>query len=32
MFNEMVEFPGVYGCPLNLEEDEVGCVILGTLH
>ena len=30
MFNEMVEFPGgVYGIALNLEEDEVGCVILG---
>ena len=29
MFNEMVEFPGgVYGIALNLEEDEVGCVIL----
>ena len=27
---EMVEFPGgVYGIALNLEEDEVGCVILG---
>ena len=30
MFNEMVEFPGsVYGIALYLEEDEVGCVILG---
>jgi F-type H+-transporting ATPase subunit alpha len=30
MFNEMVEFPGgVMGIALNLEEDEVGCVILG---
>jgi len=30
MFNEMVEFPGgVFGIALNLEEDEVGCVILG---
>ncbi len=30
MFNEMVEFPGgVHGIALNLEEDEVGCVILG---
>jgi len=30
MYNEMVEFPGqVYGIALNLEEDEVGCVILG---
>ena len=28
MFNEMVEFPGqVYGIALNLEEDEIGCVI-----
>ena len=30
MYNEMVEFPGnVYGIALNLEEDEVGVVILG---
>ncbi len=30
MFNEMVEFPGeVFGIALNLEEDEVGVVILG---
>lgn len=30
MYNEMVEFPNqVYGIALNLEEDEVGCVILG---
>tara|TARA_B100001248_G_scaffold262589_1_gene259792 strand:+ start:91403 stop:92947 length:1545 start_codon:yes stop_codon:yes gene_type:complete len=30
MYNEMIEFPGgVYGIALNLEEDEVGCVILG---
>ncbi len=30
MFNEMIEFKGgVYGIALNLEEDEVGCVILG---
>lgn len=30
MYNEMVEFPGnVYGIALNLEEEEVGCVILG---
>ena len=30
MFNEMLEFPGkVMGIALNLEEDEVGCVILG---
>jgi len=30
MYNEMVEFPGdVFGIALNLEEDEVGVVILG---
>ena len=30
MFNEMVEFPNdVLGIALNLEEDSVGCVILG---
>ncbi len=30
MFNEMIELPGgVYGIALNLEEDEVGCVLLG---
>ena len=30
MYNEMIEFPGgVYGIALNLEEDSVGCVILG---
>ncbi len=30
MYNEMVQFPGgIYGIALNLEEDEVGCVILG---
>lgn len=30
MYNEMIEFPGgIYGIALNLEEDEVGCVILG---
>jgi F-type H+-transporting ATPase subunit alpha len=30
MYNEMVEFPsGVFGLALNLEEDEVGCVIMG---
>jgi len=30
MYNEMIEFPeGVYGIALNLEEDEVGAVILG---
>ncbi len=32
MYNEMVEFPGgIYGIALNLEEDEVGCVILGDV-
>ncbi len=31
MLNEMVEFPGgVFGLALNLEETEVGCVILGS--
>ncbi len=30
MLNEMIEFPGgVYGLALNLEETEVGCIILG---
>ena len=30
MLNEMIEFPGgVFGLALNLEETEVGCVILG---
>lgn len=30
MYNEMLEFPGnVFGIALNLEEDCVGCVILG---
>ena len=30
MYNEMIAFPGeVYGVALNLEEDAVGCVILG---
>jgi len=30
MYNEMLEFPGgVYGIALNLEEDEVGAVVLG---
>ncbi|MGE9293026.1 MAG: F0F1 ATP synthase subunit alpha, partial [Puniceicoccales bacterium] len=30
MYNEMIEFPGgVYGIALNLEEDDVGVVILG---
>src|SRR5882757_10479460 len=32
MYNEMVSFPGgVVGIALNLEEDEVGCVILGDV-
>ncbi len=31
MLNEMIEFPGgAYGLALNLEETEVGCVILGS--
>jgi F-type H+-transporting ATPase subunit alpha len=30
MYNEMIEFPGgVFGLTLNLEEDEVGAIILG---
>lgn len=30
MYNEMVDFgDGIFGIALNLEEDEVGCVILG---
>ena len=30
MLNEMLEFPGgVYGLALNLEENEVGAVLLG---
>ena len=30
MYNEMVEFPNdVLGIALNLEEDSVGCVLLG---
>ena len=30
MYNEMIDFGnGVFGLALNLEEDEVGCVILG---
>lgn len=32
MSNEMIEFPGgIYGIALNLEEDEVGCVVLGDV-
>ncbi|MFO1482013.1 MAG: F0F1 ATP synthase subunit alpha [Verrucomicrobiaceae bacterium] len=31
MLNEMIEFPGgVFGLALNLEETEVGCVLLGS--
>src|SRR4051812_331123 len=30
MLNEMLEFPnGVYGLALNLEETEVGCILMG---
>ena len=30
MYSELLEFPGgVYGMALNLEEDNIGCVILG---
>lgn len=30
MLNEMIEFPGgLYGLALNLEESEVGCIIMG---
>lgn len=33
MYNEMLEFPGnVFGIALNLEEDQVGCVILGNVE
>ncbi len=32
MYNEMVRFPGnAIGIALNLEEDEVGCVVLGNV-
>ena len=32
MYNEMVRFPGgVIGIALNLETDEVGCVVLGDV-
>ncbi|RRJ95310.1 F0F1 ATP synthase subunit alpha [Opitutaceae bacterium TAV4] len=32
MYNEMVSFPGnVTGIALNLEQDEVGCIILGDV-
>jgi F-type H+-transporting ATPase subunit alpha len=31
MLNEMIEFPGgLYGLALNLEESEVGCILLGS--
>jgi len=31
MSNELIEFPdGVYGIALNLEEDNVGCILLGS--
>ncbi len=30
MSNELIEFPGgIYGIALNLEEDNVGCILLG---
>ncbi|OWZ84604.1 F0F1 ATP synthase subunit alpha [Natranaerobius trueperi] len=33
MAGEMIEFPGeVYGMALNLEEDNIGCVILGEYN
>ncbi|MFH1177156.1 MAG: F0F1 ATP synthase subunit alpha, partial [Acidobacteriota bacterium] len=33
MAGEMVEFPhGVFGLALNLEEDGVGCVLMGETH
>ena len=32
MYNEMIEFPNnVLGIALNLEEDSVGCVLLGDV-
>ncbi len=31
MVNELIEFPnGIYGMALNLEEDNIGCVLLGS--
>jgi len=31
MYNELLEFPGgVFGMALNLEEDNIGCVLLGA--
>src|ERR671933_292211 len=33
MAGEMIAFPhGVFGIALNLEEDSVGCVLLGDYH
>ena len=33
MYNELLEFPGhVFGIALNLEEDNVGSIILGDSH
>lgn len=33
MANELLEFPGgVYGMALNLEEDNIGCVLLGPYN
>ena len=33
MAGELIEFPGeVYGMALNLEEDNVGCVLLGSIR
>jgi len=32
MYNEMIQFPGgAMGIALNLEEDEVGCILLGDV-
>ena len=32
MLNEMIEFPGgVFGLALNLEETEVGAIVLGVI-
>jgi len=32
MYNELIAFPGdIFGIALNLEEDEVGCVVLGEV-
>lgn len=33
MYNELIEFPGnEYGIALNLEEDNVGAIVLGEAH